>query len=137
MVAFVKHNSFVQDLARGVFNLHTDTIKFALTNADPSAQDTFGAITEITAHNGYSAGGPTVAGTSATQTSGTLTFTGTSPVITASGGTIGPFQYAYGYDNTAGSKQCFGHWNYGSAITLQDGDSITLTIAGAGILTIA
>lgn len=136
MVSFVKHNVFVANLANGAFNLATDTVKFALTNADPSAQDTFGAITEITAHNGYSAGGPTLGSQTSTQTSGTLTFTGTSPVITASGGTIGPFRYAYCYDSTASGK-VIGHWDYGSNLTLQDGDSVTLTISGSGILTIA
>lgn len=136
MVAFVKHNSFVQDLARKVFNLHTDTCKFALTNADPAAQDTFGAITEITAHNGYSAGGPALTSQSAAQTAGVLTFTGTGPTVTASGGTIGPFRYIFLYDDTAGSKQVVGHWDYGSNLTLQDGDSVALTVSGTGILTI-
>jgi hypothetical protein len=137
MVSFVKHNSFVQSIARAVMNLNTDSVKIALTNSDPTGQETLGAITEITAHNGYSAGGAAITGQSATQTSGTLTFTGTGPTITASGGTIGPFRYAYMYDATDASHDAIGHWDYGSNLTLNDGDSVTFTISGSGILTIA
>lgn len=137
MVAFVKHNVFVQNLARAFYNLNTDTCKFALSNSDPSANDTYSAITEISAGHGYSAGGSALTSQSANQTSGTLTFTGTGPTITASGGSIGPFRYAYLYDSTAAGGNVIGHWDYGSSITLNDGDSVTLTVSGSGILTIA
>lgn len=136
MVAAVKHNSFVQNLARAVFNLNTDTCKFALTNSDPTGQETFGAITEITAHNGYAAGGSALTGQSATQTSGVLTFTGTGPTFTASGGTIGPFRYTYLYDSTDTNKDGILHWDYGSNLTLNDGDTLQLVVSGTGILTI-
>ncbi len=138
MVNFIKHNVFVLALGSGAFNFTSDTIKFALTDVDPAAADEFADITEITAHNGYSAGGPAVASVTYTQTSGTATLTGTSPVVTASGGTIGPFRYIYAYDaTTAYDENVIGHWDYGSELTLNSGDSVTLTISGSGILTIA
>lgn len=138
MVAFIKHNVFVLAIGSAAFNFTSDSFKFALTNSDPAAVDEYADLTEITAHNGYSAGGAALGSPTYTQTSGTATFTGTGPTITASGGTIGPFQWAFLYDTTTSyDENVIGHWNYGSAITLNDGDSVTLTVSGSGIFTLA
>lgn len=136
MAAFVKHNSFVQDLARKVFNLHTDTIKFALSTGTPAAVDAYASLaTEVASGNGYTTGGATLAGQSATQAAGVLTFTGTNPTWTATASGFS-FRYSMAYSDTAASKQVIGHWDYGSTLTLASGDTVTLVIAGTGILTI-
>lgn len=143
MVAFNKFNQFVEDLGQKVHNLGTggDTLKLLLTNTAPVATNSVKAdLTEITAQNGYSAGGPTVASTDFQQTSGTAKLTGTDNVITASGGTIGPFRYVVLYNDTPTSPAdpLIGWWDYGSAITLQDGETFTTDFDGsAGILTVA
>src|SRR5688500_7239848 len=97
-----------------------------------------GDLTEITAQNGYAAGGPTVTITASSQTSGTYSLVGNDVVITASGGTIGAFRYAVLWNDTPTSPAdpLIGWWDYGSSITLADGETFTVDF-GASILTLA
>lgn len=139
MASFNKFQPFVENLAEKVFNLGSDTLKVLLTNSAPSAANGVKTdLTEISAGNGYTAGGPTATITSSAQTSGTYKLVLGDVTITASGGSIGPFRYAVLYDDTAASDQLIGFWDYGSSITLADGESITVDFdASAGVLTIA
>jgi hypothetical protein len=140
MAVFNKFQNFVQDLGRGVHNLDTGVLKVMLTNAAPvSATNTVKAdLTEIAAGNGYSAGGATIAGTDYTQTAGTGNLTGTDPVITAAGGSIGPFRYAVLYNDTPTSPAdpLIGYWDYGSSISLADTEALTVDLA-TNFLTVA
>jgi hypothetical protein len=141
MAAFNKINSFVEDLAEKVHNLASDTLKLLLTNAAPLASNTIKAnLTEIAAGFGYSAGGPTVTITSSGQVSGTYKLVGTDVVITASGGAIGPARYVTLYNDTPTSPAdpLIGWWDYGSSITLADGETLTVDFDGTnGILQLA
>jgi hypothetical protein len=67
-----------------------------------------------------------MAGKSYTETAGVGTFIATDLVITASGGSIGPFRYAVFYNNTAASDNLIGYLDYGSSITLADTETLTL-----------
>jgi hypothetical protein len=136
MAAFNKHNAFVEHEAEKVHNLGADTLKILLTNTAPTAANSVKAdLTEITAQNGYSAGGATVTITASSQTGGTYTLVGNDVVFTASGGTVGPFRYADFYNDTPSSPAdpLIGWWDYGSAITLNDGETFTVDF-GASIL---
>ncbi len=140
MAAFAKFNAFVETLAEGGFNLGSDTLKVYLTNATPSAADDAvkADLAEITNENGYTA--PLTCTVSASaQTSGTYKLTLADPsVITASGGTIGPFRYVVLYDDTHASDALIGYWDYGSSITLQIGETFTIDLsADNGVLTLA
>ena len=137
MAVFNKFNSFVEALAEKAHDLGSDVLKVALTNSAPVATDTVLAnITQITAQNGYSAGGPAVTVSSSSQTAGTYSLVGVDRVITASGGTIGPFRYVALYNDTAASDELIGWYDYGSAITLADGETFTVNF-GVNILTLA
>ena len=130
MAAFNKFQKFVQDLANGVYNLGSDSLKVMLTNTAPVATNhLLGDLTEISAGNGYTAGGTATSTTSSTETSGTEVLIVGNVVFTASGGTIGPFRYAVLYDATPTSplKPLIGWWDYGSSITLNSGDTFTWT----------
>jgi hypothetical protein len=128
MATFNKFNAFVEHLAEGVHNLQSHTLKVMLTNTAPVATNSVRAdLTEIAAGNGYTAGGTAASVTSSAQTSGTYKLVLGDVVFTASGGSIGPFRYAVLYNDTPTSPAdpLIGWWDYGSALTLANGESIT------------
>lgn len=137
MSAFTKFNSFVEARGRKVHNLHTDVLKVMLTNVAPVATNTVKTdLTEIAAGNGYTAGGIAIANQSYAQAGGVAKLLGDDVTITASGGSIGPFQWAVLYNDTALNKELIGFWDYGSAQTLADGEAVTVDFDQAnGILT--
>lgn len=141
MAAFNKFQAFVEHLAEKVHNLGSDTLKVMLTNTAPAAANSVKAdLTEIAAGNGYTAGGATATISASAQTSGTYKLTLADVVFTAAGGSIGPFRYAVLYNDTPTSPAdpLIGWWDYGSALTLADGESLTVDFdATNGVLTIA
>ena len=141
MATFNKFQQFVEDLAKGVHDLSTDTLKVMLTNVAPVATNEVKAnLTEISAGNGYSAGGTAATITSCEHTTGTLKLVLQDVVFTASGGTIGPFRYAVLYNDTPSSPldPLIGWHDYGTSITLQNTETFTWDAdATTGILTIA
>ena len=138
MATFNKFQNFVEDLGLGVHNLNTGVLKIYLSNATPSASlDAVKTdLAEISAGNGYTAGGEDVTGVWS-ESAGTATLAGTDVTWTASGGTIGPFQYVVLYNDTPTSPAdpLIGWWDYGSAVTLNSGETFTADF-GASILTL-
>jgi hypothetical protein len=135
MANFNKFNQFVGDVGDKVHNLNADTLKIMLTNTLPVATNAVKAdITEISAVNGYSAGGATVGSSAYSQTSGTAKLTGNAVAFAASGGDVGPFQYAVLYNDTPSSplKPLIGWWTYASPITLHDGETFKVAKDTAG-----
>jgi len=140
VATFNKINAFTENLAEKVHNLGADTLKVMLTNSAPIATNTVKAdLTEISAGNGYTAGGATPSISSSAQTSGTYKLVLADVSWTASGGTIGPFRYAVLYNDTPTSPAdpLIGWYDYGSSITLAVGEQLTVDFDGsAGVLTI-
>ena len=143
MASFNKINDFVEDLSNGVHNFDSDTFKYALSNtapasetSDPSADGNgiLANVTEVAYTN--LAEDRTISTTAGSLSSGTLSFDGDNEVLTASGGSVGPFRYVYLYDDTATGDPLIGYWDYGSSITLADGETLSLNIATV-FLTIA
>lgn len=134
MATFNKFNQFVEDLAEKVHNLGADTLKVGLTNSAPLATNTVWAnITEITAGNGYTAGGTATTISSSAQTSGTYKLVITDVTFTASGGSIGPFRYVVLYNDTPTSPAdpLIGYYDYGTNVTITDGNSFTTDFSAA------
>lgn len=138
MAAYNKFQSFVEALAEKVHNLGADTLKVALTNTAPNATNTVLAnITQISAGNGYTAGGSQATITSSEQTSGTYKLV-LADVVFAATGAVGPFRYAVLYNDTATNDELIAWWDYGSEVTLANGDTFTVDFdATNGVLTIA
>lgn len=134
MATFNKFNCFVEDLAEGKHNLGSDVLKALLTNSAPSASNTVKSnLTEISAGNGYPAGGATLDVTSSAQSGGVYDLVMTDEVITAAGGSIGPFRYVAIYNDTHASKPLIGWYDYGSSVTLSDTEPFTIDF-GAYVL---
>lgn len=128
MATYNKFDIFVEDLCEKVHNLSADQIEIYLSNAAPSASgDAVKAdLAEISTGSGYT--GPQDTQNTGAQTGGTYTLTGTKVVITASGGTVGPFEYVVLFNTTPTSPAdpLIAWWSYGSALTLNDGETFTI-----------
>ncbi len=140
MATFQKFNQFVEDLGEGVHNFSSHTLKVLLCNTAPVSTNAVKAdLTEISAGNGYSAGGTAIGSTAFSQTSGTAKLTGNDVVFTATGA-VGPFRYAVIYNDTPTSPAdpLVGFADYGSSISLANGETFTVDLdQSGGILTIA
>jgi hypothetical protein len=133
MATFAKFQDFSEQLIRGIHDWDAHTFKVALTNSAPVGTETgLSGITQITAANGYTAGGNTTT-ISIAESTGTTTVSGTQVVFTASGGAMGTFRYYVLYNDTATSPAdalvCY--WDHGSAVTLNDGESFTIKFNNA------
>lgn len=136
MVAATKFQSFVQALGRGLHELDNNVLKVALSNTGPNAatHDELADITQISAGNGYTTGGNTVANNAYSQSGGVGTLTGDDVVFTFSGA-VGPFQYIVFYDDTSTGDKLICFWDYGSALSFPSGGTFTVNF-GANIFTL-
>lgn len=144
MAAFNKHQDYAEQLNKGVHNWSAHTFKVALTNSAPLATNTVLAdLTQISTGGGYTAGaggGLTMDSVTLTESSGTAKLTIADEVFTATGASVGPLRYADLYNDSATSPAdaLVGWWDYGSSITLADGESFTIDFDGsAGVWTLA
>jgi hypothetical protein len=140
MAAAVKFEAWSEHQAEKVHDLNADTLKVLLSNDAPSAaNDAVKAdlTSELSTGGGYTSGGADIQNATS-RTGGTTSVTAVDTVFTASGGTIGPFRYAVVYNDTPTSPAdpLILYYDYGSSITLQDGESFTVDF-GSSLLTIA
>jgi hypothetical protein len=129
MATATKFQVFVENLAEKVHNLGADTLKVMLTNTAPVNTNAIKSdLTEISAGNGYTAGGTAPTISSSSQTSGTYKLVLADVVFTASGGSIGPFRYVTLYNDTPTSPAdpLIQFWDYGSSITLAATETFTV-----------
>ena len=130
MATYNKYNQTIADVFNKKHDFSADTFKYALSNTLPSAADnTLAQASEISAGNGYSAGGTQVSITSSTQASGVLSVVPTAHVVfTASGGSIGPFQYVAFYNSTPAGGLTVSYFDRGSSVTLLDTETFTVDV---------
>jgi hypothetical protein len=142
MASFNKFNCFVQDVAHALHDMKTGTphvFKVYLTNTAPVATNTvYNTPADLAAGNGYVAGGVSIGAVTGAQVSGVFKFTaGSQPSWTAAGGSIGPFEYAVLYNATSATLPLIGWWDYGTPITLTNGNTFTVaTDLVNGVLTL-
>lgn len=143
MATFNKVNDFVENAVHNM-DLESDQFAVALSNTIPSGEtsdptaDGNGVLANVTqvAYTNL-AGDRNITTTSSGQTSGTYKLVLADKTLTASGGSVGPFRYIYIYDDTVTTPAdpLVGYYDYGSSLTLADGDSLTLDFSAAnGVL---
>ena len=142
MASFNKFNCFAGDVAHALHDMKTgtaQTYKVYLTNTAPAAANTvYNTPADLATANGYAAGGASIGSVTGAQSSGVFKFTaGIQPAWTASGGSVGPFEFAVLYNSTSATQPLIGWWDYGTPITLTNGNTFTVaTDLINGILTI-
>lgn len=137
MPTLTKFNSFSEALAEKVHNLGADQlVVFLTTNANiPVVGNTnLAAITPI-AYTNLSSRNITTS-TSA-QTSGTYKLVLADLVLTASGA-VATFRHVGIYNDTAAADELIGWYDYGSDVTLANGETFTIDFDGTnGVLQLA
>lgn len=134
MATFNKFNQFVEDVAHGVHDLETDQIVVALcasANAPVATNSVLADLTQI-AYTNLSSRNVTT--TSSAETSGTYKLTLTDLVLTASGGSVAAFRYIVLYNDTptTPADPLIGWYDYGSSLTLNDTETLTIDFDDAG-----
>jgi hypothetical protein len=128
VATYNKFNNFVRHLCLGEIDLPSggDELQIYLSNATPDAEaDEYKSdLAEITTGNGYT--GPEDTANTMAEVTGTVTITGTKITITASGGAINQFRYIVLMDSTPSPEILIAWWDYGSALDLADGESLTI-----------
>lgn len=138
MATFTKFQPFVEALAEKKHDLGADTLKVTFTaaaNAPTAANGVLADLTQITLTYVDS---QTLTISTSAQTSGTYKLVIADKVVTATGGAVGPLRYVVIYNDTAANDELICFFDYGSEITLADGETLTLDFDGTnGLLQIA
>jgi len=141
------YNGINDWLANMMENADCDSDQFvvALSNTAPGAEGTDptgdgdGVLANVTQVSYANCSSRNLTTASSAQTGGTFTLDFNNLTLTASGGTVGPFRYVYVYDDTvtvpADPLVCY--FDYGSSITLADGETLDITINASGLFTIS
>jgi len=146
MATFTKINDFVEHIAEKVHDLSSDQLVVALSNTAPASEtnnptaDGNGVLANVTQISYTNLSSRNITTASSAQSSGTYKLTLNDLTLTASGGSVGPFRYIYIYNDTPSSPAdpLIAVYDYGSSLTLNDGDSLTIDFDGSnGFLTIA
>lgn len=141
-------NDFFEDLGDEVHNLSSDTLALAFSNTAPASEgsdptgDGNGVLANVTqiSYTNYTddlATDRRLENVSWALSSGTATLDFDDFVVTASGGALADFRYVYVYNDTATGDPLIAVIDEGSAVSLADGNSYTVTINASGLLTIA
>lgn len=136
MAVYNSFNVFQEDVAKGVHKFHAagHTIRATITNTSiTSTMAVLSTLTLLSSGNGWTTGVDVQ--NDEVRSGGTATVFGVSFTITASGGSIGPFQYVV-LDNsntTEATRPLIGWWDYGSALTLNDTETLDVKFNSAAV----
>ena len=126
MATYTKFQCFVEDLAEKKHNLASDTLKVAFSNASnvPSASADV-KLADITTVSTANLDSVTLTKSSSGQTTGTYKYVPNDLTMTATGA-VPAFRYVIIYNDTATNKELICYFDYGSEVTLANGDTFKL-----------
>ena len=126
MATYTKFQCFVEDLAEKKHNLASDILKVAFSDASnapsASADAVLGDISTIATTNLDSV---TLTVSSSSQTTGTYKLVVADKTLTATGD-VPAFRYVIIYNDTAANDELICWYDYGSEVTLANGDTFKL-----------
>lgn len=133
MATFNLINDWLDNSQEDVDNA-SDQFTIALSNTAPGSEGTpptgdgAGVLANVTQIAYTNLSSRTITTTSSSQTGGTYKLILQDITLTSSGGSTGPFRYVYVYDETpttpADPLVCY--YDYGSNLTLNDGESLNV-----------
>lgn len=131
MASFNFFRQFKENLAKGVHNFTSDstcTVTVALTAAANAPVNTNEVLADLTEVSYTNLSSRVVTGITSEHTAGTVNFTSTDLVLTASGGSVATFRYVVLYDDdpTSPANPLIGWYDVGSDVTLADGNTFTI-----------
>ena len=134
MAAYNKFQQFTEDLAHGVHNLGTNQLVVALTNAANAPVATNAVLVNLTQIVYTNLSTRNITTSTSGQTTGTYNLVLNDLTLTASVGAVAAFRYVVIYNDTPTSPAdpLIGWFDYGSDLTLQDGESLTIDFASDG-----
>lgn len=137
MATYNKFDSFVEALAEKVHNLGSDQLVIALTAAASAPVATNTILANLTQISYVNLSSRNLTTSSSSQTSGTYKLVLADLTLTAGGGAVAAFRYVVIYNDTATNDELIAWYDYGSALTLNDGESLLLDFSAAnGVLQI-
>lgn len=133
MASFVKINDFVANAVENM-DLESDQLTIALSNTAPSSEssnptaDTNGILGNVTQISYSNLSSRNLTTSSSGQSGGVYKLVLADLTLTASGGSVAAFRYIYIYNDTVTSPAdpLIGYYDYGSSLTLNDGDTFTI-----------
>jgi hypothetical protein len=142
MATLTLFQQFKENLAKGVHDFTSDatcTVTVALCAAANAPVATNSVLADLTQVAYTNLSSRVVTGITAEHTTGTVPFTATDLVLSASGGAVATFRYIALYDDdpTSPADPLIGWLDYGSNLTLADGESLTLDFGVNGLATLA
>ena len=139
MATYNKFQQFVEDLAHKIHDLETDQLSVALSAAASAPVATNSVLADLTEISYTNLSARDITTTSSGHTAGTYKLVLTDLVLTASGGAVAAFRYISIYNNAPATPldPLIAWYDYGSDLTLADGETLTLDFSAAnGVLQI-
>ena len=126
MASFNKFNCFGEDLAEKKHNLGSDTLTVALCAAANAPVASYTVLASLTVISYTNLSSRVLSIASSSQSSGLYKLVINDLTLLASGGSVAAFRYIVVYNETATNDELIGWYDYGSDLTLADGESLTL-----------
>lgn len=141
MATFTKANDWVENESE-VVDLDGDQFTVALSNTAPASEtnnpltDTKGVLANVTQISYTNLSTRALTRITSAQVAGVYKLDFSDLVLTATGGSVGPFRYVYVYDDTPTSPAdpIIGVYDLGAPTTITDGSSRTLVFHASGFL---
>ena len=138
MAAFAKYDDTVEQIFRGVHQLHAagHTVKAAIHSDAPNAasDDELADLTQQAGSDGYTTGGEDIEN-DVTVSGGTAQLVSADIVEWTASGTWASMQYVSLHNDSSTTDKLLGSWNYGTTFVLTNGETFTVDF-GATICTL-